>query len=184
MKTKILTLVVIGVLAASICSAKPKRSGHVHTHGEVNVDIGAEGNKASVSFSIDTHSLLGFERPAKTAKEKAAVEQVYKTFRSEIGQLFAFDPKLNCKFEERKLLIGPEGKHEAAESHAHDHVKGGHQSLFGDFNITCASQVAPSKVRVDLKSRFSGIRKIKVKVLTEAGADSAELPGSGEVNLK
>lgn len=185
MKTGILTALVIGVFLTSVSFAKPKRQGHAHVHGEAKVDIGADGNKASVSFNIDTHSLTGFEHSAKTAKEKAAVEKVYKTFRSDISKMFAFDPKLNCKFEERKLVIGAEGKHEDHDDDDDDdHGKEGHQSLVGDYNVNCEKKIAPSKVRVDLKSSFSAIQKIKVQVLSETGADSVELPGVGEINLR
>ncbi len=185
MKARILTAVIIGTLMVSSAFAKPKRQGHAHVHGEAKVDIGADGNKASVSFNIDTHSLTGFEHSAKTAKEKAAVEKVYKTFRLDIAKMFAFDPKLNCKFEERKLLIGPEGHHDDHDDDDDDdHGHEGHQSLAGDYNVSCAQKVAPSKVRIDLKSSFSAIQKIKVQVLSETGADSVELPGAGEINLR
>lgn len=188
MKIGILTALVIGVLLTSVSFAKPKRQGHAHVHGEAKVDIGADGTKASISFNIDTHSLTGFEHAAKTAKEKAAVEKVYKTFRSGISKMFAFDPKLNCKFEERKLLFAEEGHHDEHDNDDDDddddHGHEGHQSLAGDYNVTCAKRVASSKVRIDLKSSFSAIQKLKVQVLSENGADSVELPGAGEINLR
>jgi hypothetical protein len=183
MRAFIFVVLITGTLMNLPSHSKPKRIGHAHTHGKASVDIGVEGNRASVSFSIDTHSLLGFERAAKTAEEKQAVKKVYETFRSNFTKMFGFDPKLNCKFEEQKLRIGPEGKH-----HGNDHSskgeKEGHQSLKGEFSANCAQKIAPSKVYIDLKSSYSSIQKIKVHILTDAVAESIDLPGSGQINLR
>ncbi len=203
MTKQILIVLSIGIFGVPSMGAKPQRMAHPHVHGEMQVDLGVDGDKASIHFEIDTHSLMGFEHAAKTSKEKAIVEKVYKTFRSDIGKMFVFDPKLRCQFEEQKLTLRREEHHGEHKEHDKDHDhdsekndkhdkhdkhdkgdKGEHQSLVGDFKVVCAQKMVPGKVNVDLKSSFAEIQKIKVHLVTETKADYVELSGAGEINLK
>ncbi|MDR1969316.1 MAG: DUF2796 domain-containing protein [Burkholderiaceae bacterium] len=65
----------IAVLALALLAA-PAFAQHAHNHGVGQLGIVVEGELLTLPLDIPQHDLVGFERPAQTAREQQAVQVV------------------------------------------------------------------------------------------------------------
>ena len=86
-----------------------------HVHGSALVNLAVEGPlQVEVLFDIPGESAFGFERVAKSPKEKAAVEKALKVLVDRADEIILFPPASVCKASGAKAEIEKDEHHSKA----------------------------------------------------------------------
>jgi len=123
---------------------------HVHGLAEVSIAAEAGSRTAIVTFEASGDSILGTERKAKSAQEKAAEKRNLERLEKNLPAFVIFDPSLACLWKTKELKVDTHGKHADVE---------------GTFEIVCQTPLEQGSVRVQLASAFPSLVGIKVQAL-------------------
>lgn len=125
---------------------------HQHGHGSVNIAI--EGNRLSIELEAPGDDIVGFERVAKTKKDKAAIAAADEKLR-DTAKLFELPAAAQCQVvkSDVKLLGG----------------KGEHNEFHASYEYDCAT--IGSLDRIDFKyfTAFPRAKELEVAVINEQG---------------
>jgi hypothetical protein len=129
------TLASTVALAATPALAQ-KRSVDAHEHGASALNIAIEGTKVTIELEAPGNDIVGFEKEAKTDKQKAAVEAA-KTKLAAPLELFVMPAAAGCTAAKPGAIEIKYGK-------------AGHSEFEGKYELTCT---APDKI-ADLDLAF------------------------------
>lgn len=146
--TTLLILSALG-LAVSAVAKKDHRHHDSHVHGSGKLALAFDDKAGKLEFKVPAESLLGFEHEPKTDKDKKAVENLKTHFESEIANMVALDPQLNCKFKKDKVELVRKGKH---------------ADFIADFQVQCEKPVLGSSMIFDF-AKFKNLKKLEAIVL-------------------
>jgi hypothetical protein len=158
-----------------------------HVHGEAEIFIAIDGSKISIEMESPAANILGFEHPAKTAKEKILLAQsintlqqytVISTFPNASCQQVSAtisspfedsNGKDNHKKEKRHTEADHEKHHDTAHgSHNHGHKRDddSHTEFHMAYELTCKHPEVIKSAVITAFTHFSGLEKITVNWLT------------------
>lgn len=186
---KKLALAMLLTSAAAIPShGEARRELGAHVHGRGTLDIAIEKTQVSMEFEAPGMDIVGFEHPARSAAEKAAVENAMQLLRDPAG-LFRLAPAAQCKVVEAKVAIEKEGEHEHDHGHAakgsapgrdgeaedHDRAAGGHTAFHATYTLECAHPERLATIAFDYFARFAGAQVLGVNLVTSTSQKSFEV---------
>lgn len=148
------------LLVSSLAFAAP-----AHVHGAAKLDISVEGDKLTIAMEMPLDSTIGFERLARTDKEKLAFANMMTTLKN-AAELFTPTAAANCRVESTEVGDPfPGGKAKAD----------GHADIDADYVFRCAKPAALKGLDTSLFKKFSRLRKIDVQRATPSGQGKSTL---------
>ncbi len=143
--------VLLILLAAGPASAQGSKA---HMHGLATVSVAIDKNLLLIGAEIPAEALFGFERRPKTEAEKKTVEDVTKTLKDRVEELFVLPADLGCKVTNVML------KNSLAEDE--------HADVDVDYTFSCEKTAAGSSLKLGLLKAFPKIKKVKIQILSDA----------------
>lgn len=151
-------------LALSLGLATPTllwAGGKAHEHGTAHVDMFIDNTTVSVKLTSPLANLLGFEYSPQTPEQQKKTEELLDELRRP-AQLVNIDPAGGCQFIRTvampKVLAGVTSpKAKAHEAHA---------DLNATLEFKCSSAARIEYVNLPLITRYPGIERIHVQVVT------------------
>jgi hypothetical protein len=136
-----------------------------HVHGAAKLDISVEGDKLTIAMEMPLESTVGFERLARSDKEKLAFTNMMTTLKN-AAELFTPTLAANCRVESAEVGDPfPGGKAKAD----------GHADIDADYVFRCAKPAALKGFETSLFKKFSRLHKIDVQRATPGGQGKATL---------
>lgn len=126
MKLKSILMCSTLIAVALPASAEETRElgAHVHGHGALNVAL--EGNVLAMELEVPGFDIVGFEHPAETEADKAAIAAGLAQLEN-AAMLFSMPPDAGCQLTEAHAVLHGDDHHEDHDEHeGHDHEEHGH----------------------------------------------------------
>ncbi len=144
-----------------------------HEHGRGSLGIAIEGNTVSMELKAPGADIVGFERPAKSKKEKAAVEAAKKKLAAAL-KLFVPPADAGCKLTSAKVELEIEDAHGGdaggkKHDHGHDHKDDSHSEFHAQYGLTCSAPERLTGLTFDYFKAFKGANALEVQVIGPKG---------------
>ena len=143
----------------AVAAEKGGHGAHVHGAGRLNVAI--EGDAVSIELSAPADDIVGFEHPATTPEDKAAVTKAVALLQDGPA-LFVFPAAAGCRLEEAKVETGLLA---GAKSAAGDN----HADFDADYRFRCTTPAKIDGIDVKFFARFPKARALDVQATTPKG---------------
>jgi len=203
MKSLFIFLVPV-ILVASPALAAEKRELDAHEHGVSKVQIAVEGKVVEVALEAPGVDIVGFEHPATSSKDKAAVKAALEKL-EQAEAVVVPDAAAGCKLKEAHAQLHSEGEHDEKDGHdkhakhdddhKHEHKeakkddhkhndhkhddhakeKASHTEFEAHYHFDCAKPEALKTVSFPFFKSFKNAEEIEAQYVTAAGAGAAEL---------
>lgn len=180
-----LLVCLLSVSAASASGAEERRELDAHVHGEGSLDIAIDGGAVTLILAAPGADIVGFEHPAETAEDRAAIEAAIADLARPLD-LFVLPAAAGCTV--RAAEVSLEGEAEAAEDHDHDHDHaddhgaGTHTEFHAEYALSCATPEALDRIEFAYFVRFAGAQRLDVQIVgaglaqaIEVGRDAPEI---------
>ena len=167
------------------CTSAWSRNPGPHVHGVGQVQVAVDGALLSIVLSSPLDNLLGFERAARTAQEKAAVSRVNEQLRKSqtlfqpaseadcvISSTTIDAPVLDAGLAPGDTATAGKGRDKPKPAHAE---AGGHADLTAEYVFRCARPERLRGMEVRLFEAFSGLRQLDVRVAGSRGQSAMTL---------
>lgn len=152
------TSTIAAIAAAAL--APPAHAQHAHRHGVVALAVAIDGAAVVLQLDAPLDSLIGFERPPRSAAERQAADAMLQRLKSGDG-LFAFEPAARCTLQSaaaEAAALAPGAK------------TGEHADLEARFEYACADAAQLKSIGVGgLLDAFRRIERIDAQVVAPAG---------------
>jgi hypothetical protein len=158
-----------------------------HEHGRGTLNIALEGTKLTMELEAPGVDIVGFEHPAKSRKDKAAVESATQRLSRPLA-LFKLPATAGCAVKEASAEFegdhdhdhgkgteakgGKEGAGKAAEKDGHDHE---HAQFHAQYTLVCRSPAKITTIEFEYFRVFAGAQKLDVNVITTKGQSKFEV---------
>lgn len=155
-------LAVFAVFALALPAAAAEKHGHdAHVHGAGKLNVAIEGDTVSIELSAPADDIVGFEHPATTPEDKAAVAKAAAALKDGAG-LFVFPAAAGCRLEEAKVESGllADAKPAAGDNHA---------DFDADYRFHCANPAMIDGIDVKFFARFPKAGELAVQSVTPKG---------------
>ena len=152
-----------------------------HQHGRGTLNIAIEGSVVWVELEAPGADIVGFEHPARSAEDKAAVAAA-KARLADFPALFTPTPGADCRLEQASVVLEGVDDHEGqakaeaepeADDHdAHEHEEteaASHSAFHAEYKLTCADIAALEAMSVQYFGQFPGAEALEVTVIDEQG---------------
>jgi hypothetical protein len=161
-------------------SAQHRELG-AHEHGRGTLNIALEGTRLSMELEAPGADIVGFEHPAKSRKDKAAVDAAKKRLAQPLA-LFKLPASAGCVVKEAsaesegddrdhdkhaKTESGKQGAGKAAE---HEHSQ-----FHAQYTLECRTPANITTIEFDYFRAFAGAQKLEVNVITPKGQTKREV---------
>ena len=177
------TLTALGVLiaATAVAHATERRQLGAHEHGHSKLNIAVEGTTVVMEVAAPGLDVLGFEHPAETEADKAAVAAGTAALADPLS-LFVLPAAAGCQVTEAVVeLAQEEHDHDEAEAageahaHEHDHEEELHSEFSGRYTLACADPAALTEIAFAWFDRFPNAKEVAVTLVTAKGQTSFEV---------
>ena len=142
-----------------------------HAHGEGRVEVVIDKEMLTVSLELPLDAAVGFERPPKTDKERAALSATKKTLEDKPPFLPA--ATANCSLQSQTTRIPFTG-----EADRHDHAHEGeshHADIEAEYRYRCTKPAALNSVETSLFKNFSRLYRLEVQRAGPSGQGALRL---------
>ena len=157
-----------------------------HEHGRGVFNMAVEGQRLEIELEVPGMDIVGFEHPATTARQKAAVAQAKRKLESP-GSVFTLPKAAGCALKTATATLEA-GEHHADEAEASHHgaepaKKGGdsgtqeheHSEFHVRYALECTTPSGLTAVDFGYFGSFEGAQKLDVHVITAAGQSQFEV---------
>lgn len=157
--------IVSALTMAAILFAPNANAASAHVHGAAKLDISVEGDRLTIAMEIPLDSTVGFERPARTDKEKLAYANMIAALKN-AAETFVPTAGAACRVESVEIHDPfPAGKAKAD----------GHADVDAEYVFHCATPAALKGVETTLFKQFKRLRKVDVQRATPSGQGKASM---------
>ena len=154
-----LEVLIVMALSAQSKAAKPQQQ-HAHVHGAARINIGVEGNGATVEFEAAADPVVGFEHKPKNAADQKQVDAALDALKARFAEIVILPAALDCKFTNTSAQLRVDGAH--AEVHA-------------EFQVHCAKPLQGAEIRFGVSKVYPEIEEVQVQVVSEGGQSGATI---------
>jgi Protein of unknown function (DUF2796) len=167
----------LGLMAAlgGTAQAEERRELGAHEHGHSKLSLAIEGTRVAMEIEAPGLDVLGFEHPAETAEDKAAVE-AGKAAMVDPLTLFVPPAAAGCRVVEATVLLEQEeheGEEHAGEAeHADEEL---HNEFSGRYTLDCVDPGALTALTFAWFDRFPNAKEVEVTLVTAKGQTSFEV---------
>ena len=187
-----LTTVGAMLIGSQAYGAERELDAHQHGHGSLNIAI--EGSTLWIELETPGADIVGFEHPARSDDDKAAIENARGRLSDPIG-LFGIPAQASCTLVE--VLVEPVGyelgaddvrhdEHDAHEDHdeheeAHEDEKESHAEFHAEYRLHCADPAAITSLTLTYFDVFPGVEELEVNLITDDGQSRQEVTPADSV---
>jgi len=151
-----------GSLILLAAASLPAHGASAHVHGAATLHVAVDGNRLTLEFTSPLESLVGFERAARTDKEKDAMRRLGERLQ-EPELDFVPSPEARCTRGAVKV--------DTAQP------KGGHAEVSMDTAFRCERPHRLKGLEVKIFDVFPGLKRIDVQFAGPKKQASAKLSG-------
>lgn len=190
------TLPLILAMVATPAMAEGTRHLDSHEHGVGALNIAFDGNTVAMEFHAPGADIVGFEHPAESAEDHAAIDKAVAMLAHPL-ELFVLPAAAECRVSQTNAELEGEHMHEEHDEHSahddhnelttkddhaeehedvddHDHDDHDHSPSHTEFHATytlnCANPMALNRIEFPYFSTFENTRKVAVQVISPTGA--------------
>lgn len=159
-------------LAAALLAAPLAHAQHKHVHGEGRLDVAIEKDTLSISLEMPLDAAVGFERPPKNDKERAALAAAAQAL-NDAATLFVPTPAAACAVQASEARVPFTGK-----ADRHDHAHEGethHADITAEYKFRCANPAALKSVETSIFKSFKRLYRLEVQRAGPAGQGAQRL---------
>ena len=124
-----------------------------HIHGRGQAKIKFSKKKLTIKLSLPTHSIIGFEREAKTDEQRKMLAEAEKKLTQQ-DEVISLSPEANCMISNKRLKI-KRFKESKYYKHADFNVK---------YKYKCQKPLNLTKIRILFFSAFSNLHNVDVRI--------------------
>ena len=169
------------VTASAVAEDTHRELGpHAHGHGTLNIAI--ENTRVSLELEVPGMDIVGFEHPAESAEQKAAVDKATKLLAEPLA-LFKLSPSARCKVTEANVVLEAEhedadedhrvsaderagGPHSTNEEEDRDGRTQGHSEFHVTYALDCAEPANLTSIDFEYFASFAGAQALSVNVVS------------------
>jgi hypothetical protein len=160
----ILSVLAVAMLVPA-ASAQERHSPGIHRHGHGTLDLAIEGGKVFIELRVPGADIAGFEHPAQTAQERAAIERATADLRDPLV-LFAPPASAGCRVAAARVALAGEG----GRAHAM------HAEFHADYTLSCTRPDALDRINLlNYFEKFPRARELDVNAITDRGQTAHEV---------
>ena len=172
----------MGLMAAlgATAQAAERRELGAHEHGHSKLNLAVEGTLVVMEIAAPGLDVLGFEHPAETAADKAALDAA-KAVLAQPLSLFVLPPAAGCRVVEAAVALEQEEHaHESEEHEGEAHADGDHDvelhsEFAGRYTLDCADPSALTDITFAWFDQFPNAKEVEVTLVTAKGQTSFEV---------
>jgi Protein of unknown function (DUF2796) len=165
MRMSLLLLLGLALVAPAHTALAQHRELGAHEHGRGTLNIALEGARLSMEFEAPGADIVGFEHPAKTSQQKAAVEKAKKQLAAPQA-LFKLPPSAGCVLQEAKVAIESEDHDHAAGKEPADHDEHEHSAFNAQYAFNCKAPTNITAIEFGYFQAFRGAQTLDVSIVT------------------
>ena len=154
-------------------NAAERRELSAHEHGHSKLNLAVEGTRVAMEIAAPGLDVLGFEHPAATGEEKAAVETGKATLGEPLG-LFVLPVAAGCRVVEAAVELLQE-EHEGEEHAENGDDAALHNEFHGSYTLDCADPGALTSITFAWFDRFPNAKEVEVTLVSAKGQTSYEV---------
>ena len=144
--------------------------------------MAAEGDKVEIGFMSPGANIVGFEHPATSETDKAAIRSAMATLTAG-EKLFIFPEPADCQLADADVH-GPASDGTTHSGHSHGSDKETHTEFEVRYQFQCANPSALTHIDVRIFDVFPGTEEIDAQFITPRGQGARELtPKSPRLDL-
>jgi hypothetical protein len=176
---KRLTLLLCVVLSGLTQADEFERQHGSHAHGVAQLDLVLDGQTLELQLSSPAVNLVGFEHPARAAKDRQKVGQVVATLKQGDAML-RLPEAAQCVLERAEVDESLLGDQDPDHDHDHDHdhnsnsnsnsnsgqADGSHADIDVAYRFHCVSPDKLDSIGVELLHQFPGLESLRVQMIT------------------
>lgn len=163
---KIRELSLLLLIIASPLIAQEHREVGAHEHGVGQLDVAIDGNRVAVIFHAPGADIVGFEYPAQSAEDRAAVDDALAVLARALN-LFALPKAAGCLVTDARADTVTESDDDRA---AHDEHGAKHTEFVAEYDLTCSNAGAIDRINFAYFDTFSNARELNVQIISNNGA--------------
>ena len=161
------------LLAAGTASAETRLGSHEHGLGTLNIAV--EGKLIYMELEAPGADIVGFEHPAKSAEDKAAIAKAKATL-SKAAKVMVLPKAAGCDLERVSVELVTGDDHDGHD-HGHDHGKEkkkgadgeSHTEFFAKYRFGCADPDAVTGIQFPYFKTFGKAAKLRIQMISRRG---------------
>ena len=173
----------LAMFLPAVAALAQHRELGAHEHGRGTLNIALEGKRLSLELEAPGVDIVGFEHPAKSGKDRAAVEAAIKRLSAPLT-LFKLSATAGCVVKEAKADLEGEHDHdqdygksgkgepgkEAAAHEEHEHAQ-----FHAQYMLDCRAPEKIAAIEFEYFRAFAGAQKLDVNLITGKGQSRLEV---------
>lgn len=164
------------LLAAILLLALPVaqvHAQHKHVHGEGRLDAVIDKETITLNLELPLDAAVGFERPPRNAKEKAALAAADKALK-DAAALFLPTPAARCTVQSAQAQVPFTGGGDKHDEHAHE-GETHHADIEASYVFRCAEPAALKGIETALFKHFKRLYRLETQRSGPAGQGAQRL---------
>lgn len=168
--------IMLAMLLPKAVLAEGQRQLDAHEHGVGLLNIAVDGSTMAMEFRAPGADVVGFEYPAESAEDRAAVDEAILRLSDPLS-LFQMPAAAGCTVV--SAVIDVEGGeiedgHDDSDHDDHEN-EASHTSFHGIYDITCANPDAVTDLGFAYFESFPNAREVEVQWVSDTGAMAFEV---------
>ena len=163
-------LVLSAALTAAPAAAGERRELGAHEHGRSVLGIAVEGGRVALELKAPGADIVGFEHPARTDAERAAVRDAEAALADPLA-LFVPPGAASCRVTDSKVELETEAQRDGQIGDERE----GHAEFRAEYALECAAPSALSSLTPAFFDRLPNAERIGVTLVTERGQTAFEV---------
>jgi hypothetical protein len=164
---------VLATLVACGAGAEERRELGAHEHGHSTLNVAIEGAEVAMELIAPGVDIVGFERAAESAADKAMLEAAEAKLADPLS-LFVMPAAAGCAVQTATVEIEGE-HHEQADHDEGEEHEAEHNEFHAEYQLACAAPDELGTIRFGYFEAFPNAMEVEVNVITEKGQSSFEV---------
>ncbi len=156
------------LLATSFAQAQ-----HKHVHGEGKLDVVIDKGLITLDLELPLDAAVGFERPPKNGKEKAALADAAKALNA-TANLFVPTPAAQCSVQSTEVKVPFTGGDDQHGQHPHE-GESHHADIDANYVFKCANPATLKGIETTLFNTFKRLYRLEVQRTGPGGQGAQRL---------
>jgi len=162
------------VLATSLLLAVAAAQAHkAHVHGEGRLDVSIDRASVTLALELPLDAAVGFERPPRNDKEKAALAAALKAL-DDGAALFQLDPAAQCSLQEQRVHVPFTGADDRHGAHAHE-GETHHVDIEASYVFKCAVPAKLTFIETKIFGQFKRLYRLEARRVGPTGQGAQRL---------
>lgn len=161
------------LLAALLSAVGLAHAQHRHVHGEGQLDVAIDRDTLSLDLALPLDAAVGFERPPRNDKEKAAIAATDKALK-DAAALWQPSPAANCTAQSVEVSVPFTGGDDKHGQHAHE-GETHHADVEARYVFRCANPAALKSLETTLFKSFPRLYRLETQRAGPSGQGAARL---------